>query len=262
MDRVDVDAVAARGFVLTAELADGFDSGAHHHARHQLLYAESGVLWLEGAAGQWLLPPERAAWIPGSLEHRVRCRRPARLCTVYLDRALELEPAPASAIAVFAVPPVCRELARYGARWGPERDADDPLAERYFAALAALCREWAREPLPWRLPVARSRELARAMAHLLQDLAAPLDVPGAARAAGVSPRTLARRFAEETGGSARQFLQRARMMRAMELLDVPARRVGEIARAVGFDSQSAFTTAFRAFAGESPGAYRRRASPL
>ncbi len=260
---MDVDRVAARGFVLTAALQPAYDSGPHRHARHQLLYAEAGALWLEGAGGQWLLPPQRAAWIPATLEHRVRCRRAARLCTAYLDPSLCLPPelAPvAAAILVFSVPPVCREMVLYGARWGPERDPEDPVAGRFFAALAGLCADWARAPLPWRLPVARSAELARAMEFLLRDLAAPLDVAGAARFAGVSTRTLARRFADETGASARQFLHTARMMRAMELLDIAARRVGEIAQEVGFDSQSAFTSAFKAFVGESPGAFRRRAS--
>ncbi len=258
---MDVDRVAALGFVLTATLERAYDSGPHRHARHQLLYAESGVLWLEGDGGQWLLPPQRAAWIPASLEHRVRCRRAARLCTVYIDPALCPEQLPAvPSIAVFTVPPVCREMVLYGARWGPARSPEDPVAERFFAALAALCADWARAPLPWRLPVARSAELARAMEFLLRDLAAPLDVAGAARFAGVSARTLARRFADETGASARQFLHSARMMRAMELLDVAERRVGEVAHEVGFDSQSAFTSAFKAFVGESPGAFRRRGS--
>ena len=59
----------------------------------------------------------------------------------------------------------------------------------------------------------------------------------------------------------RPFVGRARMIRAMELLsgqDVP---VIEVAYSVGFESVSAFSTAFRRFVGETPSRYRRRFVP-
>jgi len=69
---------------------------------------------------------------------------------------------------------------------------------------------------------------------------------------------LARRFDEETQMTWQQYLRRARMIRAMELLTAGNAKVIEIAHQTGFKSQSAFIAAFREFSGESPSDYRRR----
>ena len=42
----------------------------HAHSRHQLMYAFSGTLRLEAENGLYLLPPQRAAWIPAGVKHR------------------------------------------------------------------------------------------------------------------------------------------------------------------------------------------------
>jgi transcriptional regulator GlxA family with amidase domain len=76
-------------------------------------------------------------------------------------------------------------------------------------------------------------------------------------AVGISDRNLRRRFAA-TGMTWREYLGASRILRSMALLAEAPRSVTAIAADVGFDSVSSFTRAFRAFAGESPTAYRRR----
>ncbi|WP_236705926.1 helix-turn-helix transcriptional regulator [Frankia sp. ACN1ag] len=78
------------------------------------------------------------------------------------------------------------------------------------------------------------------------------------RAVGVSERTLRRRFAASTGLTWRQYLLHSRMARAAALLSEPGPTVLDVAIAVGFDSASAFTRAFRQHTGDTPTAYRRR----
>ena len=82
-----------------------------------------------------------------------------------------------------------------------------------------------------------------------------------AKAVHISERTLARRCSTETGMIWSQFVHRARMLRAMELLAAPDMSVLEIVDAVGFLSVSAFHHAFRAFTGETPSSYRKRSLP-
>ena len=72
----------------------------------------------------------------------------------------------------------------------------------------------------------------------------------------LSPRALSRRILAETGLSWGQILQRQRMAQAAELLTQDASGIAETAFACGYVSVSAFTTAFRAFAGQSPSAFR------
>jgi quercetin dioxygenase-like cupin family protein len=82
MLNVQVDApVAAFG---VADDARVFDSRWHAHEKHQLLYAAKGTLQLDVAGAQWLLPPQRAAWMSGRVQHRARAMHSVALRMVYL----------------------------------------------------------------------------------------------------------------------------------------------------------------------------------
>jgi AraC-like DNA-binding protein len=254
---VDLAGIPLAAFGVYQEF-ETLDSGWRTFPKHYLLYASTGAFHLEVANAQWLLPPQRAALIAADVEIRVSIRAPVTCCSVLFSKeALPSLPS----CRVFAVSPLAREMIRYAMRWGPDRDADDETADRFFLALASVCNELAATPDQFWLPCARSAELQRAMEYTRAGLTERLSMGGAARAAGVSQRTLARRFAEETNMTWRQFLRRARMIRAMELLAEGDANVTETVYATGFDSVSAFISAFRAFTGETPAQYRRRFLP-
>jgi AraC-like DNA-binding protein/mannose-6-phosphate isomerase-like protein (cupin superfamily) len=267
---VDVDTASAPSFGLADDFGER-DTGWHQHNRHQLLYAVAGSLHLEVEGAQWLLPPQRAAFIPVRATHRVRCQTRVALRTVYLDaRATGLS----ETTCVFAVTPLAREMILHAMRWGPNDGAaghgsaepgepgDDAIvaqgvAQAYFHTLALLAREWIRADAGLRLPRPQSPDLTRAFEYALAHLeTASMDE--AARAAAVSSRTLARRFQSETQMSWRSFLRTARVLRGMELLAQPGTNVTETALAVGFESLAAFSTCFRELTGESPSEYQKR----
>ncbi|AVZ74614.1 AraC family transcriptional regulator [Streptomyces lunaelactis] len=75
--------------------------------------------------------------------------------------------------------------------------------------------------------------------------------------AGMSVRTLNRRFREQTGTSPLQWLHRARIRQAQYLLETTGHPVDRIASQVGFGSPTAFRDRFRRVTGTSPNAYRR-----
>lgn len=255
MARVEVDRSRAPAFGLADELAP-FEPEPHAHAKHQILYVSAGILHLEVGPLQWVLPPQRAAFIRAGVEHAVSARGPVSLRTVYL--APRLTRGPGEACRVFPVGPLARELLLEAMRWGPDHDPRAALPRAFFRALTALCEEWTAAALPLRLPTARTPELRTAMQLTLEGLDTALTIETVARASGLSVRSLSRRFADETGTSWRSFLRAARMMRAMELLSIPGARVTEVGLEVGFESPSAFSRAFEQFAGETPRDFRRR----
>ena len=55
-------------------LTDGSEIDLHEHAWHQLVYATCGVMICNAAAGRWVVPPERAVWIPARMPHAIRAR--------------------------------------------------------------------------------------------------------------------------------------------------------------------------------------------
>lgn len=75
--------------------------------------------------------------------------------------------------------------------------------------------------------------------------------------AGVSPFHFLRSFARVMGLTPHQYLVRARLRRAAELLADPGRRVGDIAFEVGFGDLSNFVRTFHRAAGMSPGRFRQ-----
>jgi transcriptional regulator GlxA family with amidase domain len=75
--------------------------------------------------------------------------------------------------------------------------------------------------------------------------------------AGMSTRTLNRRFREQTGTTPLQWLHRARIRQAQHLLETTTHPVDRIAAQVGFGSPTAFRDRFRRVAGTSPAAYRK-----
>ncbi|MBX9398033.1 helix-turn-helix domain-containing protein [Streptomyces sp. TRM72054] len=75
--------------------------------------------------------------------------------------------------------------------------------------------------------------------------------------AGMSTRTLNRRFREQTGTTPLQWLHRARVRRAQYLLETTSYSVERIATQAGFGSPTAFRERFRRVVGTSPQGYRR-----
>jgi transcriptional regulator GlxA family with amidase domain len=109
------------------------------------------------------------------------------------------------------------------------RSVPEPLGERFAAT-----REWA-----------------------LRRLGEPLTLDLLARQAAVSPRTFSRRFVEETGYTPMQWIMRARIDMARELLGRSERGVEQIAADVGLGTGANLRLHFQRILGTTPSEYRR-----
>lgn len=228
--------------------------GWHAHGRHQLLYAASGTARLETAEARYVLPPQRAAWIPAGTRHRTTLSDVDGASVYFAPDAVA---EPGRRVRILAATPLLREMVLHALRW-PRGSADDPLARHFFTALALLCAEWLRAPLALELSRSDHPAIARAMDYAL---AAPARASqaGALAAAHMSERSFRRAFRRETGTSWQAWLHQARIMAAMARLE-RGERVTVVAGDVGFASLSAFAKAFARAVGERPADYRRRAA--
>ncbi|MFK0223858.1 GlxA family transcriptional regulator [Streptomyces vinaceus] len=93
---------------------------------------------------------------------------------------------------------------------------------------------------------------------ILDNLHRPLTVPDIAWQARMSPRNFARVFRREVGTTPGQYIERARVGRARELLEVTDLTSGQIAGRCGFGTTETFIRAFGRTLGIAPGEYRRR----
>ncbi|SDZ54467.1 GlxA family transcriptional regulator [Herbiconiux ginsengi] len=109
------------------------------------------------------------------------------------------------------------------------RSVPEPLGERFAAV-----REWA-----------------------LVHLAEPLTLEVLAHQAAVSPRTFSRRFVEDTGYTPMQWVMRARIDVARELLERSEHSVEQIAADVGLGTSANLRLHFQRILGTTPSDYRR-----
>src|SRR5678810_1097857 len=80
----------------------------HKHPRFQLIFGVRGVMTVDTRDATWMVPPQRAVWMPPKTEHRVRTSGEVHMRTLYI------EPAAARRMPrdceVFEVTPLLREL--------------------------------------------------------------------------------------------------------------------------------------------------------
>ena len=151
-----------------------------------------------------------------------------------------------------------------GERPRRQPDAAEPLppyAQSVFGALAAVAWRLAQHPSPVTVPAGQSAELRRALALTHERLAEDVRFEDIARDVGLVPRSLARRFEDESGMTWRAVLRRMRVLRAIEELAAGEDSVTTVAHAVGYTSLSAFNAAFRDLTGRTPTQYRATFRP-
>jgi transcriptional regulator GlxA family with amidase domain len=106
------------------------------------------------------------------------------------------------------------------------------------------------------LPVRPSGGLTRLYEWALRNLDQRLTVDQLARQAGMSRRTLIRRFTTETGQPPMRWLLDARLSRARELLESTDLTVESVARRCGLGTSANFRTLFKEHVGVPPSVYR------
>lgn len=223
----------------------------HYHLEGQLLYATSGVMLVEAADRRWVIPPQRALWLPPLTEHSYTLLSHTELCAVYLSSNLISEcsnSAKNNRVHVIDAVPLLKALIA-----GLFIDDYNTVTKRKMALL--LLEIIAEAPsVAAELPMPRDERLFRAVKELMLSHRWEASLTYMADIANISERSFSRLFLRDTGFSFRTWKQRARIYASLDLLseNVP---VKQIAWQLGFSSSAAFATAFRAIMGVTPGEF-------
>src|ERR1700749_1786516 len=59
----------------------------HMHREAQLVYAAKGTMQVTTPKGRWLVPPDRAVWVPARFEHAIAVLADIAMRTLYFDVA-------------------------------------------------------------------------------------------------------------------------------------------------------------------------------
>jgi AraC-like DNA-binding protein len=102
-------------------------------------------------------------------------------------------------------------------------------------------------------------QIGTALSAIHDRVNTPWTVASLAEAAGMSRSAFAARFKELLGQTPLEYVTEWRMQKAMQLLQCRRdKKLIDVARLVGYESDAAFSKAFKRVVGASPGEYRKR----
>lgn len=221
----------------------------HEHEWGQVLYAMSGLMWLETPQEAVLLPPQRAVWLPPGVPHGIRVVSELQMRNIYL------RPGTADSLGAqvqaFEVGGLLRELILKLVEHESEPETDYYQA---LSQLAVLELQRARSLLlrvP--LPDESDRRLLNLCLAVMAEPSQEISFEQHAADAAASVRTLARLFQRSLGMGFAQWRRQVQLATAVARLS-EGQPVSQIAHALGYQPGS-FSEMFRRELGVSPSEY-------
>jgi AraC-like DNA-binding protein len=221
----------------------------HDHAEQQLLYPSSGLLIVSTTHGSWVVPPQRAVWLPAAVAHAHQAYGATQVRTVAFP--VDVNPLGLTQPTVLSVSRLLRELII--------AITDDPARrgeEQHDLKRVALHQLKPAPALQFHLPQPGDERLRDVTAILAEDPGSDRTLGELGRAVGAGERTLSRLFRAETGMTFPQWRAQLRLHHSLTLL-ASGLSVTAAAVACGYSTPSAFTAAFHATFGTTPGTYRK-----
>lgn len=245
----DLEWVPRPVVALADEYPARFVDPRHAHARAQLLFAASGVMSVVTDDASFVIPPQRAIWVPAGAYHEVTCRSPVSVRTLYFDTRLELP----RECRVIEVSELLRALILEAMTLPREYDPngrDGRIVELIVDSIRAPSQVRLGAPMP------TDARLLRVCQALVADPTRDDSLDDWAAVACMSRRTFTRAFREQLGMSLAEWRQHVRLLEALARLAC-GQPVTTIAFDVGYESPSAFTAAFQRAFGVPPSRYAR-----
>lgn len=220
---------------------------AHAHPWAQLSYAVEGVLLVRTATGSYMAPPERAVWVPAGVEHEVSTTARAEMRSLYVQpSAAQL--GDATTPSVFQITPLARELIIATCAL-PVNYHEAGEAGRLVAVL--LDQLATLTPVALDLPWPSDARLLRVSLALQADPSDQRTLAQWGSEVGLSERSLARLYREQTGLSLGDWRRRLRLLLSLTPL-AAGEKVSSVARDSGYSAVSAFIAAFSQEFGQTP----------
>jgi AraC-like DNA-binding protein len=245
---------------LTYDYPAGHVISWHYHDRDQLVYASRGVMTVRTEAGTWVVPTQRAVWIPARVAHTITMSGRVAMRTLYIKPGLARRLP--RACCVVNVPTLLRELILHACEmrgWGSKGDQSvgalqrrvrkqRPVIDLILDQLEAI------QMVGLQLPHVSDDRAARVAELLVNDPSNRRTLAQLCRKAGAGKRTVERLFQEQAGMSFGKWRQQLRLMQAVRLLAQGA-KVTHAAMEAGYSSPSAFIVVFKKILGTTPRIY-------
>ncbi len=238
-------------FVIFHQQLGCFHSDWHGHAWGQLVYAEQGCIHLNGQGKQILIPSGYGVWIPVHTHHEIWSDSPQlHMRSLCFPVARNEEPL-TDLISVFPITVLLREMIRHTEKWSQEQQ-DDSQVTTFLRAIQDLLPAEIEKAVPVYLPSTTHARLESVLEYIQGHLSEQINFGELAREFGFSVRTLSRLFTQQLGISFSSYCKIARVIRALELIEMGSENVSQLAMDVGYESLATFSTNFLEICGQRP----------
>jgi AraC-like DNA-binding protein len=234
---------------LTYDFRHGHVVPEHFHPEDQLVYACRGVMTVRTSEGTWVVPAQRAVWIPARTPHSIVMSGAVSMRTLYL-RAHMVRRLP-RACCVVNVSSLLQELVLQACKSRTLNRRSK--VQRHLIDLIVDQLETV-QTVPLQLPSPSDPRAVRVAEALRLDPSDPRALENICRKVGASKRTIERLFQLETNLSLGKWRQQLRLMRSLELL-AAGEKITHAALEAGYSTPSAFIAMFRSTLGVTPGRY-------
>jgi len=241
------DNAFVRSFVI--DMSDPYAMPEKADSWNQLIYSSHGVVSVHRTAGTWVVPPQRAVWLPAGMRHRVELHQGVSLRTLHLHSSITA--ADSLKCGVVTVTPLLRELILHGVSRCP-LFPDKPQDVRLVGVLVDQIEVAATAALE--LPSLSDERAARVAEILRRNPGDRRSLRELSAEIGASSRTIERVFQSQARMPFAQWRRQCRLLHAMQYL-AAGEPVANVAIRVGYENTSSFITMFRAAFGTTPGAF-------
>lgn len=218
----------------------------HTHKRAQLLYGAQGVIHVETPQGSWIIPPERAVWIPPEVAHQLTLFN-VKTCSLYI--LPEYVPRYTTYCEVLSISPLLRQLLLKAPELNEPFSRHDELIFELILSELEIC-----ETVDLHLPLPENKAMLEICKKFIENPNIHFSPEQFATQLCTSERHFSRLFKSEVGLSFSKWRQQACVLLSLEKL-IQNQSIQQIAYDLGFKNPAAFSTMFHRVLGVSPSRY-------
>ena len=233
---------------LSFDFAHGHLIPEHHHQEDQLVYACRGVMTVRTKEGTWVVPAQRAVWIPGRTRHSIVMAGAVSMRTLYL-RARIVDRLPRNCCVV-NVSPLLQQLILYACQF---RALNRRLKTQAHLIDLLIDQLQLVKTVPLQLPMPSDSRAARVAAILQNDPANSAALDEACKRAGASKEPSKESFSRKR--AYRWEMAPATPPPALPAIACRGRKDHACALEAGYSTPSAFIAMFRKAFGTTPRRY-------
>lgn len=238
-------------FVIFHQQLGCFYSDWHRHEWGQLIYAEKGCIHLNSQDKIILVPSLQGVWVPANTYHKIWSESPQMYMRSICFPVAPVNDSLNNCLSVFTVSTLLREMIRYTEKWS-HIPQDISEINTFLKVIQSLLPVEIEKSMQVYLPSTTHEKLIPVINYIHANLSGQINFVLLASQFGISERSLSRLFIQQLGISFSSYCKIARIMKALELIEMGKDSISQLAWDVGYESLATFSNNFFEICGHRP----------